>query len=182
MKLDNQTIDKTWTLFLDRDGVINERIVGSYVKHTEEFIFLPGVPDTIAGFSQIFGRIIVVTNQQGIGKGYMTECNLSEVHDYMRNQIESAGGKFDAILHAPQLAVENSSFRKPEPGMGLQAKELFPEIDFAKSIMVGDSDSDIAFGKNLGMITVRIGKEKDAIEKSDYYCDKLADCIKLFKL
>jgi histidinol phosphatase-like enzyme len=83
---------------------------------------------------------------------------------------------------APQLASEKINDRKPGIGMGLKAKALYPETDFTKSIMVGDSDSDIAFGNNLGMITVKIGDKDGSKEKADYYCDQLEDCIKLFKL
>lgn len=76
-------IDHTWTLFLDRDGVINERLMGAYVRSIDEFKFLQEIPETIAQLSTIFGRVIVVTNQQGIGKGLMTERNLEEVHAYI---------------------------------------------------------------------------------------------------
>jgi len=175
-------IDNTWTLFLDRDGVINVRLIDNYVKKVDEFLFIPGSKEAIIEFSNHFGNIFVVTNQQGIGKGYMTERNLFDVHHYMRSEIETKGGKLTDIFFAPQLAVENSDYRKPNIGMGLKAKELYPEVDFKKSIMVGDSNSDILFGKNLGMITVKIGDEASSNEKADYYCNALHDCIKLFEL
>ena len=145
-------IDSSWTLFLDRDGVINKRIVGGYVERMSDFHFLPQVPKAIALCKTVFGRIIVVTNQQGVGKGIMTEEQLTLVHAHLKEQIP----EIDRIYHSPYLARENSKMRKPNIGMALAAKNDFPEIDFQKSIMVGDSPSDMEFGKNAGMITVFI--------------------------
>ena len=174
-------IDKSWTLFLDRDGVINERLLGNYVKSVEEFRFIPGVLDAIAHFSQLFGRIVVVTNQQGINKGLMSERNLNDIHRYMLLEIERHGGRIDAVYFAPQLTQENSDMRKPRPGMGLQAKVDFPDIDFAKSVMIGDSDSDIIFGQTLGMITVKLDNSDESTSNPDHRRDKLAACVDLFE-
>ncbi len=76
-------IDESWTLFLDRDGVINRRLMGDYVKSLDEFEILPGVLGAIKNFSKKFGRIVIVTNQQGIGKGLMTNEDLNAVHQYL---------------------------------------------------------------------------------------------------
>lgn len=157
------SIDKSWTLFLDRDGVINTRIENDYVKTPEEFHFLPGVTEAIAKLSGIFGKIIVVTNQQGIGKGIYSHEDLAEIHRGMVAGIEASGGRVDAVFYAPQLAAENSPMRKPGIGMALTAKEKFPSIDFSKSIMVGDTLSDMLFAKSAGMKSVFCcGQEKDA--------------------
>ena len=95
MSMIDWQIDRTWTLFLDRDGVINKRIFGGYITTPSDFEFLPNAETAIAGFSKYFNRIIVVTNQQGIGKGLMTERNLFEIHSYMCDQIHLVGGKID---------------------------------------------------------------------------------------
>jgi histidinol-phosphate phosphatase family protein len=153
------SIDKSWTLFLDRDGVINQRLQHDYVKKVEEFQILPGVLEAIERASEIFGRIIVVTNQQGIGKGLMTIQDLAAIHDYLIKQVAKSGGKIDAIYFSPHLTSENSPMRKPEIGMAHLARLDFPEIDFTKSIMAGDSLSDIEFGKNTGTKTVFIESE-----------------------
>lgn len=153
-------IDSSWTLFLDRDGVINKRLIADYVKTLEEFELLPGVAEAIAKSNQLFGRVVVVTNQQGIGKGIMTECNLSEIHAYCNELLKAASARVDGYYFAPELANENSLFRKPNGGMAEQAKADFPEIDFSKSVMVGDSNSDIEFGHRLGMKTVFIGDKE----------------------
>lgn len=147
-------IDTSWTLFLDRDGVINTRVVGDYVKHVGEFHFLPGAVDAIVRLSAVFGKIIVVTNQQGIGKGLYTHDDLAAVHARMKNEVEAKGGRIDAVFYAPNLVSENSPLRKPGIGMALNAKNVFPQIDFAKSIMVGDTESDMQFARNAGMYSV----------------------------
>jgi len=154
-------IDNTWTLFLDRDGVINERIWGGYVTKPSEYIFLPGVLNSIAFFTSVFNKIIIVTNQQGIGKGIMSEKELKAVHDYMTKKIEQAGGKIDGIYYCTDLANKIDNCRKPSTNMAQKAVVDFPEINLTKSIMVGDSPSDIEFGKNAGMRTVFVKHEKD---------------------
>ena len=155
-------INKSWTLFLDRDGVINEKLEADYVKHWDEFEFKEGTLDAIKSFANLFGRIIVVTNQQGIGKGLMTEDDLKIIHDKMVQAIKQANGRIDSIQYCPHLASENCSCRKPNIQMALNAQLEFPEIEFNKSLLIGDSVSDIDMGKSLGMIIVKIDS-KDSL-------------------
>lgn len=159
MSLKHFHIDKNWSLFLDRDGVINKRLRGDYVKRIEEFEFLPGVLNALPVLAKNFNRIVVVSNQQGIGKGLMTEEDLQVVHDWMMQEIRAKGGRIDQIYYCTALAAENNPCRKPNPGMALQAKTDFPGINLSKSIMAGDSHSDMLFGKNLGMLSVFINSE-----------------------
>lgn len=154
-----QKIDTSWTLFLDRDGVINVRLIDDYVKNINEFEFLPGVLEAFRIFAEIFGRIIIVTNQQGVGKGLMTLQDVDSVHDYMLKEIENQKGRVDKIYVCPQLKSDPDNFRKPSPRMAYMAQHDFPEIDLEKSVMIGDSNSDIEFGKNAGMFTILIGDE-----------------------
>lgn len=161
--LKNLHIDKSWTLFLDRDGVINLHREG-YIKDIRDFIFIKGTLEAIKTFSTLFGRIIVVTNQQGIGKKLMTVEELQALHKYMLSSVQANAGRIDAIYFAPQLKSENSIYRKPATGMALQAQQDFPEIDFKKSIVVGDSISDMQLGKNIGAYTVYVGKPLPAYD------------------
>lgn len=178
MHLTDFSIDKSWTLFLDRDGVINERLIGDYVKTPEEFCFMPGVPEAIAKLSKVFGLIIIVTNQQGIGKELMTEEELRIIHDIMVTGIHEAGGRVNKIYHSPHLERANNPTRKPNTGMALQAQKDFREIDFTKSVMVGDGLHDMEFGRRLGMQRVFIS---DA-HKSGYkdVCDFIFPSLKAF--
>jgi histidinol-phosphate phosphatase family protein len=164
----SENIDKSWTLFLDRDGVINKRIPDDYVLEWKQFEFLPGVLSAIKTFSSVFGRIIIVTNQQGIGKGYMTENDLLKIHSMMISEIEKNGGSIDAVYFSPFIKESNHFTRKPNVGMGLMAKKDFPSIDFKKSVMAGDSLSDMEFGHRLGMINVLINDDEKVVkEKPD---------------
>ncbi len=146
-------INKSWTLFLDRDGVINEEKKGDYIRNRSEFIFYETVKNAMKTFADIFGIIVMVTNQKGIGKGLMTVEDLEDIHDYMLENIQQQGGRIDKVFFCPDLD-DKSINRKPNQGMAQQAKTLFPQIDFSKSIMVGNKLSDMQFGKNAGMYTV----------------------------
>jgi len=183
MILPNDVNNQT-TLFLDRDGVINVRPIDSYILNPNEFVFIEGVLDAIAVFSKIFARIIVVTNQQGVGKNLMTMHDVDQVHKYMKNQIALAGGCIDKVYVAPQLKSDQSPMRKPNTGMGINAKEDFPTIDFKNAIMVGDTVSDISFGKRLEMTTVVVGTEYKHIfnlSHADYCFDSLLSFSQIFK-
>ena len=150
---DLNVVDKRWTLFLDRDGVINHDKVGSYIFNAGEFRFYPGLPGDFRKLSERFGHIIVVTNQRGVGRGLMSESDLSGIHEKMLKEVADAGGRIDAIYYC--TATENNDpRRKPYPGMALQAKKDFPSIDFSKSIIVGNNISDMRFGRNAGIYTV----------------------------
>ena len=155
--------NKDWTLFLDRDGVINKEIVGSYITCTGEFEFCAGVKDALQKLCDIFGKVIVVTNQRGVGKGIMTNENLQEIHARMSNEIIAAGGRIDRIYSCTAVAEDDHN-RKPNTGMGMQAREDYPEIDFHKSVMVGNSPSDMEFGKRLAMYTVFLTTKHEPFE------------------
>jgi histidinol-phosphate phosphatase family protein len=145
-----------WTIFLDRDGVINRRLPEDYVRTPEQFEFLPGVLEAFSIFNKLFVRIFIVTNQQGIGRGLMKESDLENVHNWMLAEIEKAGGRVDQIYFSPDLNNTGSFTRKPAVGMGLKARKDFPEIRMHQSIMAGDTFSDMLFGKRLNMVNVLI--------------------------
>lgn len=147
--------DNRWTLFLDRDGVINEDKVGSYIFNPDEFHFMKGAPEFFKQLTEKFGHIIVVTNQRGVGRGLMTEEDLTAIHLKMTTAINDVSGKIDGIYYAPAI-VNNDPMRKPNPGMAFRAKADFPSINLSKSIMIGNKHSDMLFGKNAGMYTVFI--------------------------
>ena len=148
-----QNINKDWTLFLDRDGVINIDKDGSYIFSPDEFIFMEGAPALFKKLADRFGHIVVITNQRGVGRGLMTEVALTAIHDKMIAEIRKAGGRIDAIYYC--TSVDNQHpMRKPNPGMAFLAKRDHPDIDFGKSVMVGNNLSDMKFGRNAGMHTV----------------------------
>ena len=162
-----EEIDASWTLFLDRDGVINQRNFDGYITKVQDFIFTPYFLTSIPFLSNLFGKLIVVTNQQGIGKGVMTEDCLHEIHKHMINEIQKVGGKMDQVFYASNLKNTLNDRRKPLPNMGIEAQNQFPSINFSKSVMIGDTNSDLLFGKNLGMKTILMKSTEYVKEQAD---------------
>lgn len=159
------------SLFLDRDGVINVRIVDDYVKRLDDFVLIDGVLDAMAIFAKKFEHIFMVTNQQGIGKGLMSEADLATIHDWFIKQVTAAGGRIDRIYHCPALKAEHSFMRKPSIGMALRAKHDFAGVDLHDSVMVGDTRSDMLFGRRAGMTTVLVGEERELARKEPHLVD-----------
>ena len=147
------------TLFLDRDGVINVKLDGRYVQDANEFEFMPGAIQIITKLSKVFKKILVVTNQQGIGKGIMTENDLNFLHHYMLSELVKSEGRIDKVYFCPHLVSEKCGCRKPNPGMIQQAKLDFPEINFGNSYLVGDSPSDIEAGESMNLVNIRVDNE-----------------------
>ena len=148
-----ENIGQDWTLFLDRDGVINYEKENDYILNWSEFEFYPGVTEAISLLSEKFATIVVISNQRGVGRGLMTEKDLLSVQQRMRSGIEKDGGRIDKIYYC--TATDSHHFyRKPNPGMALQAAKDFPSIDLSKTIMVGNKLSDMQFGRNAGTYTV----------------------------
>ncbi|HNZ42531.1 MAG TPA: HAD-IIIA family hydrolase [Bacteroidales bacterium] len=168
----------SWTLFLDRDGVINKKLPDDYVKSWDEFEFLPFATASLARLRKYFGRIIVVSNQQGVGKGLMSQADLEAVHEKMCRMITADGGFINKIYCCTDLASSGSLNRKPDIGMALQAQQDFPEIDFSKSLMVGDALSDMEFAAHLGMVAVYIGSVKIIAENNKLKIDYVFNNLK----
>jgi D-glycero-D-manno-heptose 1,7-bisphosphate phosphatase len=168
--LDLSTIDNTWTLFLDRDGVINHEKDKDYIHTWDEFIFYEGVKEAINIFALKFKFIIVITNQKGVGKGLTKPEDLTIIHNNMQSAVEKAGGRIDRIYFCPALETTHPD-RKPNPGMGLQAKKDFPGIDLSKAIMVGNKFSDMEFGRNLGIHTIFLTTTNPETDVTDFRID-----------
>jgi histidinol-phosphate phosphatase family protein len=153
LSLNLHQINQSWTLFLDRDGVINHEKREDYILNWDEFKFYDGVIEAMNIFNKKFGTIVMVTNQRGIGKQLMTEDDLHHIHYNMLAEIQAGNGRIDKIYYCTDLNNDSMN-RKPNPGMAYQAKNDFVHIDFTKSIMVGNRLSDMGFGRNAGMHTV----------------------------
>lgn len=154
------SINKEWTLFLDRDGVINEEVIGDYIKRWEDFHFRPGSLEAIAKLTPLFKHIIVTSNQAGVGKGLMTLGELNFITEKMVNEIETNDGRITKTYYC--TATDNNDInRKPNPGMALQAKNDFPDIELSKTIMVGNMPNDMLFGKKFGAFTVYLPTRED---------------------
>lgn len=151
------------TLFLDRDGVINRELTGSYVTCPEEFEFLPGVKEALRKLSSLFARIVVVTNQRGIVKGLMSDADLEKVHAYMVREIEAAGGRIDRIYCSKGMDCSDP-MRKPNPGMILKAVEDRPSTDLKRSFLAGDKETDMECARRSGVRGVMISPGHGLLE------------------
>ena len=165
------------TLFLDRDGVINVLRPHDYVKTWDEFEFTGGAIEALRILSPLFRHIVVVTNQRGVGKGVMTEEALQTIHRKMIAAVAAGGGRIDAVYYCTDRN-EDSPNRKPNTGMAQQARRDFPYIDCSKTILVGDSGSDMEFGRRIGAETVLIHPDnpaaafKSLYDFSHRYCEE----------
>ncbi len=137
------------TIFLDRDGVINENR-SDYVKSWHEFQFLPGACEAIANLTAAGHRIVVCTNQAGIAKGIISLQTIEDIHQRMLAGIASAGGRIERVYYCPHSQQEGCACRKPRPGLLLRAvREL--DLDLHDAVFIGDSMSDIQAGFACGV-------------------------------
>jgi D-glycero-D-manno-heptose 1,7-bisphosphate phosphatase len=159
------------TVFLDRDGTLNVKAPeGDYVTSVEQFALLPGAAEAVRLLSDAEVRVVVVTNQRGIALGRMTEDDLALIHRRMLDELEAAGGRVAGVYHCPHEAGE-CDCRKPDVGMFLQAQRDFPEIDFARSAVIGDSRSDIAAAGRIGATPVFLGDAGDLAEADGVHAE-----------
>lgn len=159
MKINEIEVNNYDTILLDRDGTINVHIIGDYVRTWEDFEFIPDVPETISEWSKAGKRIIIVTNQRGIGKGKYSEADLLDIHAHMVDEIEKLGGRIDGIYYCSALTEEDIR-RKPGRGMFDDILRDYPDVDPATTLMVGDGEVDRNFAENVGIDFVHIDSVK----------------------
>lgn len=173
--LDLSKIDKSWTLFLDRDGVINHDMQ-PYTLHKDQFKFYDGVTDALKIFNNIFQHILIVTNQRGVSKKLMSEEDLINIHDFMLEEVKNTGGRIDKIYYCTAIDNDHPN-RKPNPGMALQAMQEHPLISKEHSIIVGNNISDMQFGRNAGMHTVLLTTTNVRVELPHPLVDQQYDSL-----
>lgn len=178
------------TVFLDRDGVINRKMPeGEYVTGWEKFVLLPGVAEAIGRLKLAGLRVIVATNQRGVSLGLYHSQDVEDIHSQLNKILEKSGATVDGFYYCPH-DKRSCDCRKPLPGMFEAARRDFPEIEAGTSVMVGDSLSDIEFGKNVGMRTIFIEGDSEAKahqkpgavkakEIADQAADTLPDAVDL---
>lgn len=155
-------------MFLDRDGVINEVLSHrvKFVNKPTDFYLLDGVGEAIKRFNDEGLKVFVVTNQGGIGLGYMKEAALQDVHRKMEADLEAFGAKIADIAYCPHKPHANCACRKPKPQMILDLADKY-DIDLSKSYMVGDREPDIEAGKEAGTQTILIGERDEEQAEAD---------------
>ena len=160
-------------IFLDRDGVINEKLEGDYVKTIDELKIFPEAFKAIKLLKENDYKLVLITNQRGIARGLMTHEDLATVHDYLQSELNNHGVSIDAIFYCPH-DYNQCKCRKPEIGLFLEAEKIF-SIDKSASYMIGDSASDIEAGRRYGVRTISIN---DALARADFDCKNILEAAR----
>jgi D-glycero-D-manno-heptose 1,7-bisphosphate phosphatase len=157
-------LERRPAIILDRDGVLNTRPrKGEYVRHVDEFTWLPGARDALRLLKDAGYTIIVVSNQAGIARGALTTEDLERIHQRMRRQAEEAGGAIDAVYYCPHHWDDGCNCRKPQPGMIFQAQRDF-NLDLSRTFVVGDDERDIQASEAAGCPSVFVGPELSLLD------------------
>ena len=167
------------TIFLDRDGVINEKAPeGDYIKSPDELKLIDGSAKAIKEFNDRGFLVIIITNQRGIGKGVMSKSDFENVMAKLKEELEKYRAQIDAYYYCSDVN-EDSPNRKSNVGLFLKAKDDFPDIDFKNSFVIGDSWRDIEAGKRIGARTILISKSIDIGILSDYMANDLLSAVRI---
>jgi D-glycero-D-manno-heptose 1,7-bisphosphate phosphatase len=142
-------------VLLDRDGVINQRIVGGYVTCWEEFVFLPGALEGLRLLHEKNYHVLVVSNQAGVGKGLMTAGDLQEITRKFIEKVEAQGGRIRSVYYCTHRAEDDCPCRKPRPGLLLKAQAEH-HFSFADTFLIGDSESDLLAAQAVGCPTIMV--------------------------
>src|SRR6266700_7812779 len=142
------------TIFLDRDGVINENR-SDYVKSCSEFRFLPGSREAIAKLTRARHRIVVCSNQAGVAKGCIAPEIVEDIHRRMLAEIQDAGGAIEKVYYCPHSRDANCPCRKPRPGLLLRARDELT-LDMHHAVFVGDCATDVLAGLAAGVCPILV--------------------------
>ena len=171
-------IDQKRAVFLDRDGVIN--VNHGYVYDIENFEFIDGIFDLARAAHAGGYKLVVITNQSGIGRGYYSEHQFHQLTDWMRSKFLNAGAPIEKVYFSPFHPIagfgaykKDDISRKPRPGMILQAQREM-NLDLRSSILIGDKASDIQAGIAAGVGSNILFSQKQTPELSGqpYYAIK----------
>lgn len=164
-------------IFLDRDGTIN--VDNRFIAAVENWVFCDGAIEGLKKLQDAGYKLIVITNQGGIGTGAYTQEGMESVHNHMHSELAKAGITLDGLAYCPHAPEENCACRKPNAGMLEQVAELIADVDMGASWMIGDKEADIGFGKNAGVKTALIPSaywEKETLKATpDMFVESLLD-------
>lgn len=162
-------------VFLDRDGTIIEDT--GYPSGRDPMKILPGVPDAISSLNQAGFKVIVITNQSGVGRGYFDKKAIDEFHAILNDLLALSGARIDAYYFCPHAPDENGNpvcnCRKPRTGL-LQSAELDHGLDLELSYLVGDKPSDVEAGKQAGCTAIQLAPDKVMNASVSFLSDHVA--------
>jgi D-glycero-D-manno-heptose 1,7-bisphosphate phosphatase len=148
-------------VLLDRDGVINRRIVGGYVTCWEKFVFLPGALEGLRLLHEKNCYPIVVSNQAGVAKGLMTAADLQDITRKFLEEVEAHGGRIHSVYYCTHRAEDNCPCRKPKPGLLLNAQAEH-HFAFEDTFLIGDSESDLLAAQAVGCPAIMVSSASSA--------------------
>ncbi|MCH9643945.1 MAG: D-glycero-beta-D-manno-heptose 1,7-bisphosphate 7-phosphatase [Gammaproteobacteria bacterium] len=151
-------------IILDRDGVINQESI-EYIKSPQEWIPIEGSLEAIAKLNRAGYKVVIATNQSGVGRGYYSEDTLNQIHQKLRDELKVFGGHVEAIYFCPHTPDEKCGCRKPEPGMLLQIQKDF-NCDLSQTTFIGDSWRDVGAARAAGCkpILVKTGHGEESVQ------------------
>jgi len=149
-------------VFIDRDGTINVNV--EYLDNPDRFQMYVGVAEGIKLLKDNGFKIIVITNQSGIARGYFPEKTLEKIHEKMEKELLKKGAALDAIYYCPHHPDDNCDCRKPNTGLFKKAVKDF-DVDTSRSFVIGDMMADIEAGHRMGLKTILVPEKKDLVEK-----------------
>jgi len=180
-KTDSQLIRKI-AVFVDRDGTICKDV--HYMSDPSQFELLPTVAEGIALLNKLGVKVIVVTNQSGIARGYFTEQDLNNIHKHMVKVLLEKGARIDGIYYCPHHPDEGCNCRKPNIGLLLKAARDF-NLDLKSCFIIGDRALDIEAGRRAGCITILVPSpetEKEVKPKPDFIAQNFYEAAKIVEM
>lgn len=153
------------TIFLDRDGTINQKALRAcYIEKPEQFIWLEGAKEAVRLLKESGYRLILVSNQPGVARGNLTENTLRQIHQRMQEELkQETGYQIDAIYYCPHNWDEGCECRKPKPGMLYQAQKDY-SLNLRECILIGDDDRDIEAGVVAGCKTYKVTESRNLLQ------------------
>jgi len=166
-------------VFFDRDGIVNMRLIGEYITNISAFKLLKGFAELLNYVQQKGYLTILITNQQGIAKGKMTDHDIEVIHKFMQDKLIEFGTKpFDDIYYCPELEVNNPWRRKPNPGMYIEAIEKW-NIDVNNSWMIGDVITDMTSAKKVNLKTILLNVNIKNVPEADFEVDSHSEIMNI---
>jgi D-glycero-D-manno-heptose 1,7-bisphosphate phosphatase len=176
--LSRRRLEPGRTVFLDRDGTINESpSEGEYVTSPGAIRPIPGAAEAIRMLNEHPAKVVVVTNQRGIALGKMTEADLEAIHERLRAELAGSGAYLDGIVHCPHHAGA-CDCRKPGTGMFERAAREIEGVEIDGGAIIGDSAIDIEAGRRLGLTTVRLGESGEGDPAPDREAPSLLEAVR----
>ena len=166
------------TIFLDRDGVINKEV--NYLHKIDSFEFIEGVFDACLYFQQLDYKIIIISNQSGIARGYYTERDLQILTQWMLGKFRDKDIKILDIFYCPHSPESLCECRKPKPGMLIESKDKY-NIGMKDSWMIGDKETDIEAANLAGINNTILVRSGHLVDESNSNSKFIVDSIKQSK-